>query len=160
LQVINDRQQRNLARRLAEQRERGLEHDEPVRRLTGVAGDGSQRLTVQRAQQHQVGPQWPQELGQPGETHPGPEFAARRAQHLQARGQRGFFGRVQQRRLAHAGLAGEQERPAMGGGPLQERRGQPQFLVSSDECHRGSPPRCRRPRQVRMASAGEKGATR
>jgi len=121
--------------RLGEQSQRRLEHDQPVlRRFAGVASHRRrQRAAVHRIQRAKVVRQGLQELGETGEFHPGSEFTARYAQDLQADGLRGFFRRIQERGLADARLASEQQRPALGRDLLEEGGDERQFLVTSHE---------------------------
>jgi hypothetical protein len=114
LQVIDDHQQRTPPARLAEQRQRGLEDDQPVLCRLGVAIDGQQGAAVQRAQRRQAAGQRTQELSETGEAHPGPEFTARRTQDLDACGRRGILRRIEERGFADAWLPGEQKRPGIG----------------------------------------------
>jgi hypothetical protein len=93
---------------------------------------------VRRAQRLQVIGKRPQDLNETGESDPSSEFAARRAQDLQARGGRGLRRGVQERRLAHAWLAGEQEDPAVGRDLPEERGDERQFLIASDKVRHGS----------------------
>jgi hypothetical protein len=88
---------------------------------------------VRWAQRPKVAGQGLQELGEAGEIHLGSEFMAGYAQDLQACGFRGFFRRIQERRLADARLASEQQRPALGRDLLEEGGDERLFLVTSHE---------------------------
>ena len=163
MQVVDDDEQRAARRRLTEQRQRCAQHREAVRCRAGT--DAERNL-----ERHATGP-WdaPQIVGQrinelveAGEADVRLVLHAAAMDHADTVGRGHLRRREQQCRLAHSGLARQQERRTTDSGLAEERIEGCQFAVATDQAvgpgteinHRSRPPAV--PMRGRAASVPEK----
>jgi hypothetical protein len=139
-QVIHDQQQRGARRRALQEDQHGVAHQQPVRRRSGAEPKGhSQRVPVGGAELVDVTKHREQDLVEPGEADLPLELSPGHAQHHGPRRGSGPGQGVQQRRLAHAGIPGQDERSAARRSLAEELQQEPEVAIPADQPASGLP---------------------
>jgi hypothetical protein len=133
-QVIRDQQNRHSRGRVPQQRQRGVGHQQPVRRGPGAEAQGHpQGVPVGGAELVELVLQREQRLVEPGEADLSLELRAGHAQDHRPRRRCGVGQDVQQRRLAHAGIARQEQRTAADRGLAEKLPQETEFPVPPDQ---------------------------
>jgi hypothetical protein len=134
--VVDDHQQRSIARDIREQVQHGHRDPEALgRRLMRQAKRGIQRGALHLAQLARTSPDGPQQLVQPRKRKIRLRLNTRRGQHRHTELTCRPLGHGQQARLADARLPVNHECPATSGNVVQQRRQQPLLLHATQQRH-------------------------
>jgi hypothetical protein len=134
VQVVDDDEQRAARCRLAEQRQRCVQHRQALRSRPGAEAERDlQRDAAGPRETAQIVGQRSDELVQAGEADVRLVLHPAAPDHLEPGGGRHLRRRGQQRRLADAGLARQQQRRAIGTGLVKKRPEGRQLAVPADQ---------------------------
>ena len=133
-QVVDDQENRHSCGRVPQQGQRGVGYQQPLWCGPGSETEGHpQRVPVGGVEFTEVTKQREQRLVEPGKADLLLELRAGRAHHQRARRGCGVRQDIDQRRLAHAGISRQEQRPAADRGLPEKVLQETELPVSSDQ---------------------------